>query len=244
MRFGPIVWPRGLIVSARKPLSYVGEGVEAAVLLAVVGMVEACVFAFGWDRTTVAAQNQFVLWVFAALAGVVAVPALMACPSLVAPGIAAERDKKSLDALLTTRLSSAEVVAGKLAAGLLPYLAGVLAGVPVLLGVTYAWGVDVRLVVLTYAGVAATAFASGSVTVWVSAHARDARKAMGYSLLLIMVWAYFPFLSVFLLPRLWPRLAHWVSPVAFRLLDAGPMTVLMHLGGSPGAGRSSRRSCG
>ena len=139
MRFGPIV-RREWIVSARKPSTSSGRMGSVLALLLVLGAIEACADSFPWDRTTVAAQNQFALRAFAALVGVLFLPALMAVPALIAPGIATERDKKSLDALLTTELSGGQIVAGKFGAGVFRYATETLAGVPLMVAVTFGWG--------------------------------------------------------------------------------------------------------
>ena len=230
MRFGPIVW-RELIVAARKPSTYAGRVGSVVVLLLVVGGLEAVAASFAWERSTIAGQHQFALRSFGALVVVLSLLAMMAVPGQVAPGIATEREKKSLDALLTTPLNGAEIVAGKFAAGMLRYATDLLAGVPFILAITFVWGIDVRLVLLTYAGLIATAFASGTLAVWASARARDARRAVGYSLLLLLAWGYLPFMSVFVLPRIWPRLGRWVAPVMSWFLDSGPVSVLMYLPG-------------
>jgi ABC-type Na+ efflux pump permease subunit len=228
MAIGPIL-RKELILTARRGATYTGRAAHAAELLLVIAAMEACAYAFEWDRSTVAAQANFALRAFAALAGVLMLLALMVAPMMVAPSIATERDKKSLDALLTTRLSGLEIVSGKLASGLLHFATAGAVGVPVLLGLSFAWGVDVRLVLLALAALAATAFASGAIAVWFSARARDPRKALGYAVLLVLGWAYAPLVIPIVLPRLWPAVSHWVSPVAWALLDTSPVGLLANV---------------
>src|SRR5258707_5953434 len=107
MAIGPIL-RKELILTARRGATYAGRATFVAELLLVIGAIEACAYAFEWDRSTVAAQAGFALRAFAALAGITMLLALMITPTMVAPSIAIERDKKSLDALLTTRLSGLE----------------------------------------------------------------------------------------------------------------------------------------
>ncbi|MEA2632498.1 MAG: hypothetical protein QOE66_2717, partial [Chloroflexota bacterium] len=228
MAIGPIV-RKELIVAARRRQTYVGRASSVVVLLLLVGSIEACAYAFGWDRATIRGQAEFTIRTFGALAGVLMLLALMVSPTEVAPGVATERDKKSLDALLTTRLNGAEIVAGKLAAGLLNHAAGLLAGVPFVALLTFAWGIDPRLVLLTYAGVAATSFAAGAIAVGASAHSRNARRAVAYSLLGLMCWVYVPLVVVLVLPKFWPTAARWVAPVGWRLLDTSPVSLLAYV---------------
>src|SRR5262249_13899428 len=130
MPFGPFL-RKELIIAARRRDTYVSRASSAGVLLVAIGAMEACAYAFGWDRASVAGQGDFAMRVLGLVAGLTMVSVLMAAPIQVAPVVAIERDKKSLDALLTTPLTGAEVVAGKLAAGLLNFAGGTLAGVPV-----------------------------------------------------------------------------------------------------------------
>lgn len=231
MVIGPIV-RKELIVASRRRTTYAGRATSVAVLLLVVGTIEACAYSFDWwDRSTIHGQAEFTLRAFGALAGMLLWLSLTISPTEVAPGIATERNKKSLDALLTTRLTGTEVVAGKLAAGLINHAAGLLAGVPLVALLTFAWGIDPRLVLLTYAGIAATSFAAGSMAVWASAHSRNPLRAVAHSFLLIIGWAYLPLLVALLLPIVWPSAARWVAPVSWRLLDTGPISLLAYVVG-------------
>lgn len=228
MTFGPIFW-RERVVSARRVSTYVGRALSVGVLLGAVAAVELCATVYEWDRASVGGQNLYAIRMFCLLVGVSLLPALIAVPMVIAPGIATERDKKSLDALLITRLSGAEIVTGKLAAGIFTAMAGTFAGLPVMALVVFVWGVDPRLALLTYAALAATAFVTGALAVWVSTRSRNARRALRVTLLLIIGWFYAPFLVSLVLPRLWPALSPWVTPFAWRLLDTNPMGLLAHL---------------
>src|SRR4051812_11273984 len=72
----------------------------------------------GWDRASVSGASRFGLWMFG-LIMVAQVALSFQLLSTLASSIAGERDRKSLDALLAARLSSAEIVLGNLAAGAL-----------------------------------------------------------------------------------------------------------------------------
>src|SRR5262245_42495194 len=88
-------------------------------LLLVTGVVAGCVFVgdeWGWDRTSGSGAAWFALVALGLTAFAQAGIAIGLVVGLVAPAIASERDRKTLDALLTTQLSSAEIVVGTAAA--------------------------------------------------------------------------------------------------------------------------------
>lgn len=231
MAIGPIL-RKELLLASRRRSTYVARVSAATTSLVAVGALVVCAEAYGvWDLATVAGQARFALICFGAVAGVSTLLALMVTPTEVAPRVATERDRKSLDALLTTRLTGTEVVAGNLAAGLLSFASATLAGVPLVVVLAVGGGVDLRLVLLGYAALGATAFAAGSIGVWLSAHARDARRAVGYAILLMMGWAYLPLLASVILPRLWPWGMGWVGPVGWWMIDTSPIGLLAHLTG-------------
>jgi hypothetical protein len=61
----------------------------------------------GWDRASVAGAASFALATFGWIVAVHVTLALAHVPILNAPAIASERDRKSLDSLLATRLTRA-----------------------------------------------------------------------------------------------------------------------------------------
>jgi hypothetical protein len=62
-----------------------------------------------------------------------------------APSIALEKDRRTLDFLLATPLSNAEIVLGKLAACMIELVAGFAAGLPIMLMLHPLGGIDLRL---------------------------------------------------------------------------------------------------
>jgi len=228
MLLGPI-FGRELITSARRAGTFGNRAFAAGLAAAIVG---ACAWAWdwqGWDRSSVAGAAAFGLKAFGVIAAVQAIFVMVVVPTEVAPGIAGERDRKSLDTLLATRLTAAEVVIGAMAAGLARYATGLVATLPVLalcLG-----GVDPRLVLLAGAGLASTAVAAAALSVAASVGAPTAKRAVATAGALTVGWICAPFATVFLLPRLWPAAAGWASPAALWLLDSGPVAVAANLVG-------------
>ena len=90
-----------------------------------------------------------------------------------APSIALEKDRRTLDFLLATRLGNAEIVLGKLAACMTILVAGFAAGLPIMLLVHPLGGIDLRLILLAYAGLITTAFFMIALAIWVSTGATN-----------------------------------------------------------------------
>src|SRR6516164_6492738 len=113
-------------------------------LLLVAGVVAGCVFVWdrwGWDRTSVSGAAWFALVAFGLTAFAQAGIAIGLVVGSVAPSIASERDRKSLDSLLTTRFSSAEIVAGTMVAGLLRAANALAATLPIVVLMVFVGGV-------------------------------------------------------------------------------------------------------
>ena len=126
-------------------------------LLLVAWGVAGCVVVWdewGWDRTSVREAAWFALVAFGLTAFAQAGIAIGLVVGQVAPAIASERDRKSLDALLTTQLSGAEIVVGTMAAGLLRAANGLAAALPLVVLMVFLGGVDPGLVLLSGAGLA------------------------------------------------------------------------------------------
>ncbi len=100
--------------------------------------------------------------------------------------IAVEKDRRTLDFLLATRLSSTEIVVGKLAAYMLVFLGTLAAGLPIMLLLNQLGGVDGRLILTAYAGIVATGFWLAAFSIWFSATAPDSRRALGRAVSVLM----------------------------------------------------------
>jgi hypothetical protein len=118
--------------------------------------------------------------------------------------------------------------------GLVRWASCLAAGLPVLVLMGPWLGVDASLVLLAHAGLGATGFALAALAVAVSAGARSSRGALMGTLVLAMVWIFFPFLIVLSPPRFWPAGLGWVKPLARGLLDSSPMGVGANLAGLVG----------
>jgi ABC-type transport system involved in multi-copper enzyme maturation permease subunit len=144
-----------------------------------------------------------------------------------AVAIAAEKDRRTLDFLLATRLSNAEIVLGKLAACLATFFTSVAAGLPVLLLLHLLGGVDWRLILLAYAGMASTTFFVAALAIWISTGAPEARRAHNVSVLCVIAWLLVPFFGSLFLPRLGIPLPGVLTTANAWLLASSPMSLVV-----------------
>jgi ABC-type transport system involved in multi-copper enzyme maturation permease subunit len=106
------------------------------------------------------------------------VAVLVLTPAYLAGAIAEEKDRRTLDLLFTTQLGDHEIVLGKLCARW-THLAGLLlTGLPVLALAQFWGGVDVVMLVATFAVTGLTLFSVGGVSILCSVLARTALAAV------------------------------------------------------------------
>jgi ABC-type transport system involved in multi-copper enzyme maturation permease subunit len=222
---------REVITSTRRGSVFSDRRGAACLAAAVIGICFGVWDWWGWDRGSVGGAASFGFWMFGVLVVAEAMLAIGLVLGAAAPAIASERDRKSLDSLLATRVSSADVVLGALGASLLRYANRLAALAPLMVLITCLGGIDPRLVALSFAGIASTAVVTASLSVAVSAGARTTRQAVAYALMWTMAWTMLPVLVVMLLPRIWPAATAWTAPIAVRMLDASPVGVILSLSG-------------
>jgi hypothetical protein len=237
MDFWSFLRREALILSRRRGTFAARVTSVALVLLALAVLM----FIWDWyqlDRASREGMARFTLTAFVAVVAIQAIVTWGVVPGEVAPTVAGERERKTLDALLASGLTSAEVVLGMASAGMVKHLSGLAAVLPVLLIMVPLGGVDPRLVGLAYAALLSTSFALGSLAAAVSVGARDRQRAVGWSVMLGMAWMFGPFMAVLFLPRLWPWLASWVGPLARWALNSTPVGVLLSFTGVIGGRRT------
>ena len=146
-----------------------------------------------------------------------------------ARSVAFEKDRGTLDFLLATRLSSAEIILGKLAAHLLVFLMSLAVGLPIMLLLNRLGGVDGWLIILGYAAIISTGFFLGALAIWFSATAPDSRRALARAVLWYLAWFSLPFFVAYLLPRLGVQLPVWLRSANGWLLASSPASLLLKL---------------
>jgi ABC-type transport system involved in multi-copper enzyme maturation permease subunit len=127
-------------------------------------------------------------------------------PTLVAGVIADEKQRKTLNYLLASRLSSPEIVLGKLLVRML--YVGVLLGVslPILSLLVLLGGIDPRLVVLACAATFSAAWFLAALSIWVSTIARRVREACFIAYGLEILWLLWPMIVRNISTGRWPWL--------------------------------------
>jgi hypothetical protein len=145
------------------------------------------------------------------------------------PAIASERDRKSLDALLTTWLSGAEIVVGSMVAGLLRAANGLAAALPLVVLMEFLGGVDPGLVLLSGVGLASTALAAAAISVAASVGARTRGRPVSIAIGLMLAWHGLRPAFLALRMHLWTGGPRWVPEAALWMFDTSPLGVALSL---------------
>ena len=167
MNAGPILG-RDLRIAARSAKTYRQRCSLAVALSLAIGALFAVAQQATSGQVSVHSYAIFAQYLFGAVAATQIVLTMGLVPAFVAGAIALERERRTLDSLLTTRLSSAEIVLGKLFSGLLQYAACLLTTLPIMILLCLVGGIDPRLVLLTHAATASIAFFAAGLSILVS----------------------------------------------------------------------------
>ena len=226
MQLGPFI-RRALITSARRGAVFADR--VAAVIVTAATVAGCTLFwdRLGWDRTTIAGAAWFGVSTFGVVMSILALVASAFACSQAAPTIPSERDRKSLDSLLATRLTSAEIVAGMMTAGLVRSANWLAATLPVVVLVAIAGGVHPRLVFLTAAGVGSSMFATSGLAAVISVYAPNRARAIAMGIGLVLAWIDIPLMFEFLQPRVWPGIPRSLLDAVHCLVDSTPAGVAM-----------------
>ncbi|MBA4066345.1 MAG: hypothetical protein C0501_22045 [Isosphaera sp.] len=162
-----------------------GDAARARVLLLYSLLLAAAGFAFVWaypaspaDPVPAARAADFARSLAVVLLEAQLVVVAVATPAFAAAAVSEEKDRHTLDLLLTTGLTDREIVRGKAAARVLFVLAAVAAGVPVTALLLPLGGVEVGLLAAGYALAAGTAVLSAGIGMAAACRAADTRGAL------------------------------------------------------------------
>jgi hypothetical protein len=228
---------RELLTMARRPRTYRRRSILAVGMLLALGNVYSMVYLPKPKPIAIGEMARFGEYVFGQAALVQILLTIWLVPTCVAGVIAEEKERRSLTHLLTTRLTSAEIVLGKLAAGLVQYASCLATGLPILLMLPLLGGVDPGWVLLTYAGTCSTAYFLAGLSIVISTVARRAERAVGAAIGLASVWCGLPLLIQLLVPLAYPRLRPWIYGVNEWILASAPTSVLLVAAGAGPAWR-------
>lgn len=187
------------------------------------------------DRMASFAQSMF--WSFTIAEGVLV---LLMTPAFVAGTIAEEKQRRTLHYLLASRLSSAEIVLGKLFSRLLHLGVYLILGLPIFSLLTLFGGVPPEEVFIAFLGLASTAWFLGCLAIMASTVARRTREAITIAYLLVIAWLFLPpLVSAFpFMPSPMPEIYEWIGGPNEWVAATNPIFLVMGLRGAPirGAG--------
>ena len=222
---------RELLTAARRPRLWGSRGFLAGTLVTI------ALATFGaryyWDQGQVSdhdmmARIAFQAFLWMLVAHMVPVLAAMTRAAL---SIALEKDRRTLDFLLATRLSNAEIVLGKLVACVGFLVADLAVGLPFMLLLNPLGAIDLKLILLAYAGLFTTGFFVIALSIWVSSAASDSRRAASISVLATMAWLMGPMFVSQIFTRVFLRLPGFILTVNAWILTSSPMGLMLKIAG-------------
>jgi ABC-type Na+ efflux pump permease subunit len=226
------IFNRELFAATRRTGLWGNRGFFAGILLVIV------LATFGaryyWDHGRVTDHDMMARVAFQAFLWMLVahmLPVFSVFAQHAALSIALEKDRRTLDFLLATRLSNAEIVLGKLAACIATFTADVAVGLPIVLLMNPLGSIDLKLMLLAYAGLGTTAFFVIALVIWVSTGAPDSRRAASASVLAMMAWLCLPFFVSMVFTKASLRLPGFLLTVNAWVLASSPLSVMFKIGG-------------
>ncbi len=211
-----------LLTTARRPRFYALRVLYGLMLLILIWQNYS-----NWDSGGVrsldpAAMRSFASGTFGSLVVLQLVGVLTMTPALCAGVIADEKQRKTLHYLLASRLTSSEIVLGKLMARMLQVGVFLAIGVPIITMLSLFGGVDPVAGWLAAAATFTIAFFLASLSVLCSTLAKRVREALSITYSLAGAWLVLPFLVRFGLPPYAPELYGFIRPANDLLMDSTP----------------------
>ncbi|HBT75369.1 MAG TPA: hypothetical protein DEB39_00245 [Planctomycetaceae bacterium] len=184
--FGP-VFIRELTIAPRREATFVLRSLYAGVLMLLV-VTAWLVFSGTQLITDIGDFARFAQTLFTLLAPLQLVLLTFFAAMLSAGAVAQEKDRKTLVLLLLTRMSNAELVLGKLMAGLLPIFSMLLVSIPVFMLVVLLGGVSYPQVVRVFLTTFFSILVFGSLGSMVALWREKTFQALATTLLLLVIW--------------------------------------------------------
>ena len=133
---------------------------------------------------------------FAVLAWTQSIALMLLTPAMVAGVIAEERQRKTLDYLLTSCLTRPEIVLGKLFARLTLVGVFLAIGLPIMAMNSFFGGVDPDIILLFFLASLSSTFFLGSLAMTVSASVQRPRDAISLTYVLEITWLFLPVVAL------------------------------------------------
>jgi ABC-type transport system involved in multi-copper enzyme maturation permease subunit len=175
---GPVLF-YDLVRYARRSRYVLVRCLYAGILTILLGWVY-LFFWLGTDDGTIPARQMaaFAEGFFYMFMAVQFAAVVLLTPGYVGGAIAEEKDRKTLEFILTTDLSNREIVLGKVLARLANLVLLLLAGLPILAAMQFLGGVDPNLVLAGFAATLATMLSLAAVSTLNSVYSRKPRDAI------------------------------------------------------------------
>jgi ABC-type transport system involved in multi-copper enzyme maturation permease subunit len=222
-----------LITTARRPRYYaarLGYGLILLLLVWINYMEPSSASGQGLGgELTIQQMARFADAMFTTFAVAQCLMVLALTPTLVAGVIVDEKQRKTLHYLLSSPLTSGEIVLGKLAARLLNLGVFLALGLPIMSLLSLFGGVDPAMVTASYAGLTSTAFFLAGLSILVSTTARKVREAIAVVYILELGWLVLPPLVDAFSQVNWPRLYPLIQSVNGWILDTNPFIITSRL---------------
>ncbi len=211
MRLDNPVLGRELIEQLRMPRAFIIQAVFLLLLSAIV------LVAWPPEAVEMAEQAHHSKRIFDTFAiGQIILLALIA-PILAAPSIASERERRSLDLLMTSPLTPGEIVQGKLLSAIVYLLLLSVSSLPIFAVCFLLGGIGWREIATTFALLFGIAFFSGSVGLVTSTFLGRSRNALAVSYVVILPLT---LLLIVLNPARAPAAAVTIATLAFAISGA------------------------
>jgi hypothetical protein len=223
------IFARELLVAARQAGFYWTRVVAVALMFAVVGLCLRGWWAGPGSEISMSMVARYSGATFGFLVILQMILTLILVPQPVARGIAGLRERRALADLLTTRLTSAEVVLETVAAALIRHVAFLAIGLPVTTLLVFLGGVDPGLVVLAYTGLGSLGFVLAALAALIAVGQRTRREALGTTVALGGVWIILSLPLTLIVPFAWAPLRRVLEPVVAWLLWSSPINLLWTL---------------
>lgn len=220
--FGPVL-THDLVRTARRGRYVLVRFLYASLLAAVLFWVFH-VWSGGFSRGTVSPEElaRFVENFFAQFMAVQFGLAVLLTPAYTAAAVSDEKERRTLEFLLATDLSSREIVLGKLAARLANVLLLVITGLPVLSLVQLLGGVDPNLIVAGFVVLVVSVVSLAALSILVSVYARTSRRAVVGSYLAAAAYLFLSGLVYVVVLKVLPGQAELKNLPKAVLVSVGP----------------------
>ncbi len=183
---GPL-FTREAILAPRRPTFYAAPAVFVAALFALT--LTSWQLLVGSQRVeSVGDFAWFGAAIFQILAPLQLAVAMPFSALLVASAVALEKDRKTLDLLLMTRLTNSELVLGKLLAAMLMVLVVIVAALPLLAILSMLGGVSIGQILRVQAVTLASALVAGSLASMVALWREKTFQALAMTALVLVLW--------------------------------------------------------